>query len=140
MTDRRNHQPGFATRAIHHGDNGPLPALALDIGCGSPAGHRALIGYVIHQVMHMQYVATSKNAGNICLQCIVNHSARGGGAELNTCAQGQLIFRNQANGQKQGIAVEILLCPRDRPAILIHPGYSHALKTLPSADVGDRMA
>ena len=81
----------------------------LNILCRAAAGNFRLLGNIVNQIMYVQYVTAGKNTFYIRLTVLVNHRTTGNAIKGHTCALGQLILRNQTNGQKQRITGNELL-------------------------------
>ena len=60
--------------------------------------------HIVHEVVHMQNIAGSKDAVYICHVMLVNVGTAGSRIQLNARFQGEFIFGNQSYGKYQGIA------------------------------------
>ena len=89
--------------------------------------------------MHVQHVAAGEDALLAGLQAVIDHRALGKRAHLHARLLAELIFGNQAHGQKQRIAVEMLLRAGDRLALLVHLRHRDAAEALTPLNIDHRM-
>ena len=119
-----------------------LPGLTArrDVAGGLTARRPRLLGHVVHQVVDVEHIARGKHAGYAGLQALVHGGAVGDGVELHPGGAAQLVLRDQAAGQQQGVALIALLRARDGPVFPVHLGDGNRLHPLFALDVHHRMA
>ena len=78
------------------------------------AGLRGFFGNIVHKVVHMQHVAAREDARHAGLEAFVDNGAVRHTGERCARAEGEFVFRDQTDGQKQRIARIILFRARDR--------------------------
>ena len=87
---------------------------ALHVLCGGTACLRGFFGNIVHKVVHMQHVAAREDARHAGLEAFVDNGAVRHTGERCARAEGEFVFRDQTDGQKQRIARIILFRARDR--------------------------
>ena len=110
--------------------------------CVARGGHACfcrLFRYKVHEVVHVQDIAASKNALDVGLQALVDDRAARHGIEPHACGGAQLILGNQPAGQEQGIAGVALLGALDRLAVGADLGDGHGGDMLLALDIHNRV-
>ena len=72
--------------------------------------------------MHMHHIAAGEHAGDAGLHILVDHCALGVGVHGDARLPGQLIFRDQANAEQDGVHIKFHLGARDGAAVFVHLG------------------
>ena len=114
-------------------------ALTAAISGGGAACAGGLRGDKVDQIMYVQHIAAGKHARQGGLHVFKDDRAVGARIHLDVCAARQLVFRNQADRQQHGIAVEGHFGARNRAAVGADLGDDDALDTVAALNVGNRM-
>ena len=72
--------------------------------------------------MHVHHIAAGEHTGDAGLHILVDHSALGVGVHGDPGLPGQLIFRDQADAEQDGIHIKFHFGARDGAAVLVHLG------------------
>ncbi len=89
--------------------------------------------------MHMEHVAAGINARDACFQLIRNHGTARNRRKLHMRSTAQFVFRNQANGEKQCIAIEMHFSSGNRTPVRADFRNRDAGQTIASFNAGHRM-
>ena len=149
MDYRKEYEKWLASPALSEDERNELKAIANDekeienrfygpLEFGT-AGLRGFFGNIVHKVVHMQHVAAREDARHAGLEAFVDNGAVRHAGERCARAEGELVFRDQTDGQKQRIAGIVLLSAGHRLAVL-HAGQRDALDPLLTLDVHDGVA
>ena len=108
----------------------------MQIRGGTGAGPLGLVGDVVHQIVDLQHVAAGEDPGYAGHAPLVHHGSAGDRVQGHAAGPGQLVFRDQAHGQKQRVAGDQAPGGVDGPPGLVHLGDGHALQTVLAVDLG----
>ena len=112
----------------------------MHVAIGVGPGLHGLLGDEVHQIVDVEHVAAGEDAGHGGLQLLVHHGAGGAGGDLHAGHLGELVLRDQAHGQQQGVAGEILFRAGNGLEIGPDLGHGDALEVLAAVDVHDGVA
>ena len=114
---------------------GALSALGI-AGRGS-ACPLALSRHIVHKVVHMHHIAAGENTVCLGLHIFVHQRAVRAPVHGDTSGAGQLVFRDQAHAEQNGVAVKFHFRARNRAAVFIHLRYDGLLHPPVALDIHD---
>ena len=80
--------------------------------------------------MHVQHVATGKDARHTRLQALVHHGAARARVKLNACSNRKLVLGNQSHRKQQRVARNNALGPSNGRQVLVDLAYLDGLHTV----------
>ena len=97
----------------------------------------ALLADEVHQVVDLEHVPAGEYAGDGGLHILVHHRAVGPEVHLRPQLPGQLVLRQEAHAQQQGIALEGPLRAGDGAAAFVYGGHDYLFQAFFADNVGD---